>query len=189
MAILALSNQKNKHNGKSALFYCPWRQRQVPALPEELVRVQLLQYLVEKLGYPKSGIAVERELEALVAGNQTDLKLPKRRADIVCFAKGIEGSGELKPLLLIECKSVPLTQRMKNQVIGYNHYLGAPFVALVNQTEVQIGWYEESKGQYCFAAVLPPYSELLALAREWRMFDAKLLCPPRNNNADEKGPH
>jgi hypothetical protein len=141
--------------------YCPIRNRQVSLLPEEKVRVATLKVLVDQLAFPKSGIVVEKELSQMAHLNRFGGPLPQRRADIVCFAKGIHPTQDLYPLLLIECKSVKLTKKMRNQVIGYNHFLQAYFIALVNQHEVCTAWLDHSTGEYRWISHLPSYRELM----------------------------
>lgn len=143
--------------------YCPIRRTHVSTLPEELVRVQLVKDLIEKLGYPASGIAIEKELAQMphLCLQATD-SLPQRRADIICFAKGIHPQYDLYPLMLIECKAVKLTHKMIKQVVGYNHYVKSYFLALVNQDEIRMGWYDRALGGYQFISRLPSYDELLA---------------------------
>jgi hypothetical protein len=164
MAIWELLNRRNNLDNEfesmSRRFYCAWRLRYVQALPEECVRMELLNRLVGSLGYPAMGIAVERELAAMPHLASCG-PLPKRRADIVCYASGIDIKGECLPLLLIECKAVPLTRKMHDQVVGYNHYLKASFVALVNQSEARLGWFDSQKGRYEFTSGLPTYAQLL----------------------------
>lgn len=141
---------------------CPIRKVAVPALPEERIRVQLLCDLIEKLGYPAYSLAVEKELSQMPHLRSLGSKLPQRRADIICFAKGIHPTEELYPLLLIECKAVKLTGRMVNQIVGYNHFLKAPFIALANQEEIRTGWLERETQSYRFVSYLPTYPQLLS---------------------------
>lgn len=141
---------------------CPIRKVAVPTLPEERIRVQLLCDLIEKLGFPASGLAVEKELSQIPHLRSMENKLPQRRADIICFAKGIHLSEELYPLLVIECKAVKLTPKMVNQVIGYNHYLKARYIALVNQQEIRTGWFDGESNAYRFVPYLPTYAQLLS---------------------------
>lgn len=90
-----------------------------------------------ELGYSKELMAVEKELSELSHLDPAlRLKVPKRRIDLLCFAK--EGS-LLIPLLLVECKAVPLTERMKRQVMGYNYYVKARHVALVSHKSAWFG--------------------------------------------------
>lgn len=157
MAILASSNL-NKMNFS---LTCPIRKAAVSALPEERIRVQLLCDLIDKLGFPASIIAVEKELSQIPHLRSLSKKLPQRRADILCFAKEIHPTEELYPLLLIECKAVKLTSKMVNQVVGYNHYLQAPYIALVNQDEIRTGWFDYEIEAYRFVPYLPTYAQLI----------------------------
>lgn len=142
-------------------LFCPIRKAAVTPLPEERIRVQLLCDLIDKLGYPPSCLAVEKELAQIPHLRSMVGELPQRRADIICFAKGIHPTEELFPLLLIECKAVKLTSKMVNQIVGYNHYLKAPFIALVNLEEIRTGLFDPATQAYQFIPYLPPYAQLL----------------------------
>lgn len=143
-------------------LHCPIRREWVKDLPEERVRQQLIRLMVEELGYPISYLAVEKELSRMphlaLMGKS---KVPQRRADLVCFAKGIHSSFELYPLLLIECKAVKLTPRVITQVTGYNHFMKAYFIALANQDTIQTGWFDPELMTYRFVDYLPPFSALV----------------------------
>jgi Type I restriction enzyme R protein N terminus (HSDR_N) len=142
-------------------LYCPIRARWVAALPEEQVRQQLLALMLGQLGYPKSLIAVERALSLLP--HLYTAKVPDRRADILCFAKAGDA---LTPLLLIECKAIPLTAKVINQVAGYNHFVRAPYIAIANQTQVRTGWYDPKAKAYAFVSRLPTYAEIELITKE-----------------------
>ena len=118
---------------------CLVRKTSVSSTPEEIVRQSLLHYLVDNLGYPL-----------------------ERRADIICFAKGIHPKFTLYPLLLIECKSVKLDGKVKNQVIGYNRFLRSYYIAIVNQSTMQTGWFDQSSGEYHFVDGILDYHQLLS---------------------------
>ena len=130
------------------------RGRFVAATPEEIVRQSLLQQMVRALGYPKQLLAVEKQLSELphLKGIQG---LPKRRADIVCFARGIHSEFVLYPLLLIECKEGEVGLDAIDQVLGYNAFVKAPFAAIAGRRGCAL-IYPESK------SFLPHYKELLA---------------------------
>jgi hypothetical protein len=145
---------------------CPIRKAAVSTLPEECVRVQLLYDLIQKLGFPQSHITVETELSQVPHLREKAHELPLRRADILCFAKGIHPTESLYPLLVIECKSVKLTQKMVNQVVGYNHYLQAHYIALVNAEEIRTGWIDKATGLYHFVPYLPTYEQLMSSFRK-----------------------
>lgn len=101
--------------------------------PEEKVRSRLLDYLTEKLNYPRELIAVEKELSLLPGCASA----PKRRLDVLVYLKR---ASELYPLLIIECKAGRATRAALEQVLGYNHTVQAPFVAVVgNNTALTAG--------------------------------------------------
>jgi hypothetical protein len=135
-------------------------------LPEELVRQQLIHKMVNLLNYPKNLLAVEVEPASFPHLNSKKELLPKRRADIICFGKGINPSYELYPLLVIECKANALTSQAIEQVKGYNFYLNAFFWAVANSKEIRTFWYDKS--QRCDASVnfLPSYGELIKAVKE-----------------------
>jgi hypothetical protein len=104
------------------------RKIEVKATPEECVRQKVLLLLMQNLGYPSSLIVVEKKLSELPLSQSDIKKIPNRRIDILCFA-----SGKLfQPLLLIECKAKSFGDRELRQLLGYNYYVGAHAVALVN---------------------------------------------------------
>lgn len=139
---------------------CPIRKTEVSSLPEEQVRDRLINHMIQNLGFPPSGLVIEKGLSQMPHLDLDGVKIPKRRADIVCFAKGIHPISDLFPLLLIECKAVKITANMVNQVAGYNHFLKAYFIALVNQDEIRTGWFNEEEGKYTFIPYLPSYEDL-----------------------------
>jgi hypothetical protein len=143
-------------------IFCSIRQEWVAALPEEMVRQSLIHQMTHQWGYPISGFALEKDLKQMPHLCVSALKLPKRRADLVFFAKGIHNHYSLYPLLLIECKAVKLTPKSIRQVVGYNFYLKAPFIAIVNQNETRLGWYDFNQEGFTFISHIPSYSDLLA---------------------------
>lgn len=155
-------------NPKSKLF-CTVRGEWVDPLPEERVRVGLIRFMTEELGYPRQLLAVEKALSQFPHLAQRCTKsLPRRRADLVCYAKDIHPDHSLYPLLLIECKAIPLTAKAVQQLTGYNHYLQAPFVALCNGKEIKSGYFDVERGGYVFSNTLPSFRELLAILEKRR---------------------
>ena len=142
-------------------IYCALRKEWVKAQPEEIVRQRVLKYLIDELRFPLSSIVVEKGLRQMPHLSLTGQKIPRRRADILCFSKEIHPDYELHPLLLIECKAIKLTSRMINQVIGYNYYLKARFLALVNDEEIRFGWFDPNKKEYAFIDYFPSYESLI----------------------------
>lgn len=139
---------------------CLIRHVEVEALPEEKVRQALLKRMVDSLGYPPSLLVVEQEISQFPHLSQKK-ELPQRRIDIACYAKGIHPQHALYPLLIIECKAVKLTSQTMRQVIGYNHYIEAPFIVVANEKEISTGYRNPIGGDYRFFPTLPFYSQLL----------------------------
>lgn len=128
-------------------LFDPYREMWVAATPEEIVRQTLLHNMIRHLGYPKHFLAIEKQLSEI---SNLEGAVPNRRADILCFQ---EMKGELQPLLLIECKEMRPTQEAKRQVLGYNHFVRAPFVAVAGPEYVALIHPQE-------VSFLPPYEQL-----------------------------
>lgn len=144
---------------KPSKLLCQIRNEWVVDQPEERVRQNLLRLMIHDLGYPKAMIAVEKALHQIPHVKREGI--PERRADIICFARDIHPSHSLYPLLLIECKAVPLTGQVVQQAVGYNYYLNACFICVANQHEVRTGWLDSEEETYQFTCSLPTYKELL----------------------------
>lgn len=144
-------------------IFDPVRKKWVEATPEEIIRQGLIEKMLGELGYPPALLAVEKELSQLPHLRLVEKKvIPRRRADIIAFARNIHPDHVLSPLLMIECKAVPLTPKFAQQVIGYNSVVQAPFLALANGEQVLTGYFDQAAGHYDFASGLPPYSLLLS---------------------------
>lgn len=138
------------------MIFDPLRKKTLHVTPEERVRQALLQGLVADYGFPQELIAIEKDIRTLPGVRGA----PNRRIDLLCYGNW---AGELQPLLLIECKAVPLSQEVVEQVIGYNVHVSAPFVALVNGDEALLG--ECAAGNYQFQPGILPYEVLLETAK------------------------
>ena len=137
-------------------LYCLRRKVWVAATPEEYIRQSTLK-LLQDLEYPFSYIVVEKDLK-LLPNLSFKGPSPERRIDIICYTKKKE---DLVPLLLVECKAVPFSQKEIQQVLGYNHLIKAPFVGLVNSQEERLGWFDNQSQAYQFINYIPRYVELV----------------------------
>ena len=97
------------------------RKQWVRLTPEEWVRQNMLQYLIQVKKYPASLIAIEKEIS---------LGEIKKRFDILIYK-------ESKPWMIIECKemNVPLNEAVLKQVLNYNITVQADFVLITNGTD------------------------------------------------------
>lgn len=143
-------------------LYCPFRKESVLAQPEEIVRQKLLVLMTEQLGYPRECLVIEKALSKLPHLQNYNKPLPRRRVDILCYSR--QSASEvfaLKPLLLIECKAIPLDPGAFQQASGYNYYIGAPFIAIANESQIFHGWRDLSTGKFCYSDFLPFYKDLI----------------------------
>ena len=113
-----------KENDKESIFDAI-RKRWVTLTPEEWVRQNFLQYLIQIKKYPATLIAIEKEIKL------GDLK---KRFDIVVY------NTNLKPWMIIECKemNVDLNKQVLDQVLRYNISMQVPYLVITN-------------GSYCMA--------------------------------------
>ncbi len=156
---ITVSSKPNK------TLFDPIRKKWVEATPEEIIRQDLIKKMVQELGFPSTLIAVERELAQLPHLQLTGkAEIPKRRADLIVFARNIHPEHDLFPLLMIECKAVALTPRFAQQVVGYNTCVQAPFLALANGDQVMTGAFDRAAGHMRFQPGLPSYEALLSQA-------------------------
>ena len=107
-------------NGKDQIFD-PFRKIWVVLTPEEWVRQNLLQYLVQTLHYPSSLIAVEKEIK---------LGELSKRFDIVVFKNE-------QAWMIIECKEakVALNEKTMDQILQYQQVLTAQYLFISNGHE------------------------------------------------------
>jgi hypothetical protein len=112
------SPQLKKQNSE-LLIFDPIRKKYLVLTPEEWVRQQIVNQLINKYNYPKS-------LFRLESGLKYDKK--QKRSDILVYDR----SG--KPFLLIECKAmeIQLDEKVLTQAAQYNFILQAPYVAITN---------------------------------------------------------
>jgi hypothetical protein len=119
-------------HGKDQIFD-PFRKSWVVLTPEEWVRQNLLQYLVQTLHYPSSLIAVEKEIK---------LGELSKRFDIVVYKNEL-------PWMIIECKEakVTLNEKTMEQILQYQQVLTAQYLFISNGHETMGAKIESGKLQ------------------------------------------
>ena len=133
---------KNSEN-KVAIFD-EIRKKFIILTPEEWVRQNVIQYLLQEKKYPKSYINVEKLIRI------NDLK---KRYDIVVF----QPDGTI--FLLIECKSpeVKISQETFNQIARYNITLKAKYLMVTNGLNHYFCSMDFEKEDYIFLNQLPNF--------------------------------
>ena len=108
---------KNKEN--KTLVFDSIRKKWLKLVPEEWVRLNCIEFLINEKKISRSLISVEKEFK---------LNNLKKRFDIVVFNK----KGEI--YLLVECKApnVKISQSVFNQITKYNLVLKKKFLMISN---------------------------------------------------------
>jgi hypothetical protein len=108
-----IKNEKGKE-----IIFDELRKKWVLLSPEEWVRQNFLQYLLQEKKYPASLIAVEREIIVVDT---------KKRFDIVVFK-------DVKPWMIVECKEmqVKLSEAVIKQILNYNITLQVEYLVITN---------------------------------------------------------
>lgn len=122
-----LSLYLKRLNTKDGKLFDPVRKKWLTLLPEEMVRQTLILYLIEEVQCSLNRMAVEKSIR---------IHDRIKRFDLVYH------DTEMKPLLLVECKSpsVPLNEEVLGQAVWYNYEIKAPYLLLSNGREAQ--WYQ-----------------------------------------------
>ncbi|MBR4722486.1 MAG: type I restriction enzyme HsdR N-terminal domain-containing protein [Muribaculaceae bacterium] len=120
------------------------RKKFVALTPEEWVRQNFVNHLIENLGYPESLIANEHGIE---------LNGTSRRCDTVVFDRyGL-------PAMIVEYKAptVNITQDVFDQIVRYNLVLHARFLIVSNGLTHYCCQIDPSTGAYTFLPSIPDY--------------------------------
>lgn len=134
-----LYNFRFKEEDGKEFIFDEIRKQWLKLTPEEWVRQNFLQYLIQTKKYPASLIAVEKEIK---------LGELKKRCDIVVYKNDI-------PWMIIECKemNVPVNNAVAAQIFNYNQTLDVSFLIITNGNET-FGLDTLSKEQI---ALIPDY--------------------------------
>jgi hypothetical protein len=123
-------------------IFDPFRKRWLILTPEEWVRQNFLQYIVEVKNYPASLIAIEKEIY---------LGELKKRCDVVIYNR------QTLPWMIIECKEMnePLNAKVLDQVLRYHIALPATYLVVTNGS--YCFGFEKREGQFYEIDELPEY--------------------------------
>ena len=134
---------KEEGDGKEFIFD-ELRKLWVRLTPEEWVRQNFIQYILQVKKYPSAYIAVERKIK---------LGELNKRFDLLVFDDGA------RPWMMIECKAmnIPLDKTVLWQALHYNLAVPVKYLVITNGESC----HAYVKGSVDFEAieVLPAYSE------------------------------
>jgi len=123
------------------------RKKYLKLQPEEWVRQNFIQYLIQEKSYPASLIEIEKGLK---------VNTLQKRADVVI------NSTQGKPLVLIECKApkVKVTQETFEQVARYNTVFKVPYLIVTNGLAHYFCVINFEKNSFEFLEEIPDFKEL-----------------------------
>ena len=125
----------------------PIRRKYVKLTPEEWVRQNFVQYLINEGKYPAGLIGIE----VLFRINKL-----KKRADILVHnRKG-------KPVMIVECKSpdIKLDESVFEQIATYNMNYKVPYIVVTNGMVHYAGKFNPGQTRPDYLVVIPLYEEL-----------------------------
>lgn len=110
---------KIRQEGTAPVIFDPVRKRWVSLTPEEWVRQNFLQFLLQVMRYPAALVSVEKEI---MVGER------RKRYDIVVFDQ------DTKPFLLVECKRTEeaMDQNVLDQALRYHIEVPVRFIVITN---------------------------------------------------------
>lgn len=137
-----------KKKEKKYYIFDEIRKKYIFLTPEEWVRQHFLQFLIQEKKYPKSLIAVEKEIKV----NSLSLG-KKKRFDILVF----NNKGEHE--IIVECKStkIKINQITFDQIARYNLQLKANYLIVTNGLEHFYCKMDFEKKGYVFLEEIPEY--------------------------------
>ncbi len=134
---------KIKKENEVELIFDALRKRWLVLTPEEWVRQNILQYVIQIKKYPAPLIAIEKEIY---------LGELKKRCDIVVYNRGT------LPWMIIECKEMntSLNTKVLEQILRYHITLSAKYLVITNGS--YCFGFEKKDGQFYEIDVLPDFN-------------------------------
>lgn len=135
--------QVKEEKGREFIFD-QLRKKWIALTPEEWVRQNFVQYLLQVKKYPSALIALEKEIQV---GEM------KKRFDILVY------DSNHRPWLMVECKAmnVQLTEKVLEQLLRYHISTDASFLVITNG-EFTFGWIK-TDGHLQELSELPSHGE------------------------------
>lgn len=136
-------------------FLDPLRERLIYKTPEEVVRQQVISYLLNIKKVPKNMIQVEMLLA------KYDVK-SIRRADII-IERYSQTDKAISPLAVVECKApdIMLGESAVKQAVDYADKLLVDYLIITNGDELIVAKYDGTQKQYIDLSNIPSYEEML----------------------------
>jgi len=140
-------NIRNTSNGQE--IFDPVRKKYVVLTPEELVRQNIILYLINTKNCPLHLMRVEAGMK---------LNNMQKRCDILIYSRN------LSPLLMVECKAenVKISQALFYQLSRYNLVFKVPYLIATNGKNTYCCKINFEKQSYDFLDEIPTFDELIS---------------------------
>ena len=137
---------KLKEEERTKYIFDAIRKKYLVLQPEEWVRQNFIQFLIQDKNYPKSLIEIEKGLK---------LNELQKRADVLIHK-------DAKPIVLIECKApkVKISQEVFEQISRYNSVFKVPYLIVTNGLEHYCARINFDDNSFKFLKEIPNYKEL-----------------------------
>lgn len=134
-----------KKEGEKYYIFDTQRKRHVSLTPEEWVRQNFIQFLIQEKKYPSALIAVESQIK---------INGMKKRCDAIVYDQ------TMQPFIIIEFKSpaIAITQQTFDQAAVYNSKLKVAYLIISNGLEHYCCLVDSSSMQYQFMEVIPDFN-------------------------------
>jgi hypothetical protein len=146
---LNLPQYSLKITGKegSEMILDPVRKKFVKLTPEEWVRQNFIQYLVNEGKYPVGLMKVEVMFSLNKLKRRTDILIHNRRGE---------------PVMIIECKEpdVKIDDKVFEQIVNYNMAFKVPFIVVTNGIDHYACRINHENNKWEFLLALPLYEDL-----------------------------
>ena len=131
-----------KKEGEKELIFDWLRRKWLVLTPEEWVRQNFVQYLLQVKKYPATLIAIEKEIR---------LGELRKRFDILIY------NSDHQPWMMIECKAaiIKLDEKVLEQILRYNISVPVSYLIVTNGSE-SIGWVRDA-GKLDLIAAIPEH--------------------------------
>jgi hypothetical protein len=132
----------------SEMIFDPLRRKFVRLTPEEWVRQNFVQYLINEGRYPAGLIGIEV---------QFSLNRLRKRVDILVHDR----TG--KPVMIVECKTFDrnLNEKVFDQIVTYNMQFKVPFLVVTNGMIHFACKMDFKNNNHDYLDIIPQYDELI----------------------------
>ena len=137
---------KLKEEGGINYIFDAIRKKYLVLQPEEWVRQNFIQFLINDKGYKASLIEIEKGLK---------INELQKRADILIHK-------DAQPIVLIECKAptIKINQEVFEQVARYNQVFKVPYLMVTNGLKHYCAKIDFEQNSFEFLENIPDYSEI-----------------------------